>query len=153
MNSLNKVLNSFKILAVTFSLLLCFFTSPAIAAQEHCRPPKGPIHVQNASFDYSNTGNINHDFTVRSAIVSLPEGETGTIDEIIITGPDGNREFGCSNIKVKNGTNLIPACGGPAVLKAGTTTYQAKGSYFEPQDTFGNFLINLCDEFVSQNNK
>ena len=71
---------------------------------------------------------------VRKAILSLPKEETGSIDSIVITGPDGQRIFGCQNIKVENGTDLIKACGGPAVLQPGpNTTYQAVGSNFGPE--------------------
>ena len=42
---------------------------------------RGPITIENGSFDYSKTRDVN-EFTVRSAIVSLPVGESGTIDSI-----------------------------------------------------------------------
>lgn len=164
MNSLNKFLNPFKIFAVTFALLLCFFSSPAIAG-ESCLI-EGPASIHDGSFEVLTISDIPEDFTVRSAIVSLPEGETGIIDRILITRPDEGKgcpgagskvvdgtpvcvEFGCSGIKVENGTNLVAACGGPAVLKAAETTYQAEGSHFKPQGTFDNFLIDLCDDFAS----
>jgi hypothetical protein len=65
-------------------------------------------------------------------IVSLPDSETGKIDNIVITGSEGQREFGCAGLQVTNGTDLVQECGGPAVLKAGQTTYEAKGSDFAP---------------------
>lgn len=164
MNSLKQFVNSFKILAATFALL-CLFSSAAIAAQETCIQ-EGPASIHDGSFEVQTISDIKEDFTVRSAIVSLPDGETGTIDNILITRPDEGKgcpgagskvidgtpvcvEFGCSGIKVENGTNLVSACGGPAVLKAAKTTYQAQGSHFEPQATFDDFSIDLCDDFAS----
>ena len=73
--------------------------------------------------------------TIGSAIVSLPKGETGTIDKLVITRKDGAqeiREFGCSNLKIQNGTDLIQSCGGLAALKPGETIYEAQGSDFKP---------------------
>ena len=134
---------------VTLSVLLCLFVSNVTAAHAFCLK-EGPITITKGSFDFS-TKNDSPEFTVRSAIVSLPEGESGNIDEIIITGPEGQREFGCFNIKgVKNGTNLISDCGGPAVLKAGKTVYKAKGSGFDPESNVTDFSIKLCDTFAGE---
>jgi hypothetical protein len=66
-------------------------------------------------------------------VVSLePPDQTGTIDAIVITRPNGKREFACAGLKVQNGTDLIKSCGGPAVLETGETTYVAMGSGFAP---------------------
>ncbi|MDJ0508326.1 MAG: hypothetical protein QNJ64_03570 [Crocosphaera sp.] len=149
MSLLNKFTRSLKIVVVTFSVLLCLLVSNVMAAQAFCLE-EGPVTITKGSFDFS-TKNDSPEFTVRSAIVSLPEGESGNIDEIVITGPDGQREFGCFNIKgVANGTNLISDCGGPAVLKAGNTVYQAKGSGFNPESDITNFSIKLCDTFAAK---
>lgn len=85
--------------------------------------------------------------TIRSAVVSLPEGETGTLEKIIITGPTGEREFGCFNIKIQNGTDLIKSCGGPAVLEAGKTLYEAQGNHFAP-DLDTTFSVSLTSDFL-----
>lgn len=151
MNALNKFFRSVKVLVLTFAFLLCFLSSTPMAdAQEIC-VKQGPISITNGSFSYAKTNKNGPAFTVRSAIVSLPDGETGDLNSIIITGPDGIREFGCGSIKypikVKNGTNLIGACGGTAVLKAGSTTYAAKGSNFGPSNAINNFEIKLCNDF------
>lgn len=70
---------------------------------------------------------------VRSAKLFLPIDETGTINKIQITGPNG-LEFGCQDIKVKDGVDLIKACGGPAALEAGgAINYVAEGSDFGPE--------------------
>ncbi|NEQ98381.1 MAG: hypothetical protein F6K30_16955 [Cyanothece sp. SIO2G6] len=155
-----------KLLALTVACLVCFASSPAMADQGTCIK-RGPIHIEDGSFSYSVTRDVSEDFTVRSAIVSLPEGETGMIDSILITRPDEGKgcpgagsividgkpvcvEFGCSGIKVENDTDLVAACGGPAVLKASETTYTAKGSDFKPQATFNDFSIELCDDFAKK---
>lgn len=80
---------------------------------------------------------------ISKALVSLsPETlKEGTVDSIKITGPQGI-EFGCVNLKVKQGTDLIASCGGPALLSAGQTTYEASGSSFGPDST-GTFSIAL----------
>lgn len=146
----NKFVHSFKILAVAFALLICVFSSTAIAAQTCIM--EGPVPIKDGSFSLSVTDPAPA-FTVRSAIVSLPDGETGDLESIIIIGPNGEREFGCGSkeypIKVENGTDLIPACGGPAVLKAGDTTYEAKGSNFGPMGNFDTFSVTLCDDFAN----
>ncbi len=135
-----------KILAITVACLVGFFSLPAIA-QATCIP-EGPVQITNGSFSYINTEPVPKYIKVRSATVEgLPPGETGTIDEIIITGPNGKREYGCSGINnVEDGTDLVQSCGGPAVLKAGSTTYEAKGSNFQPQTTFDTFSIVLCGD-------
>lgn len=61
-----------------------------------------------------------------------PDDETGTIDAIVITRPNGEREFACAGLKVQNGTDLIKSCGSPAILEAGKTSYMAMGSGFAP---------------------
>lgn len=127
------------VFAVAFSFLLFFFpatamadSSPIMRAMEEIisksAPIKGGILKVDRSTDIPSPGG-----TVRKAVLSLPDGETGTIDSIVITGPGEVREFGCSGLKVQNGTDLIKACGGPAVLKPGPTTYQASGSNFGPE--------------------
>ncbi|NER33673.1 MAG: hypothetical protein F6J93_06385 [Oscillatoria sp. SIO1A7] len=149
-----------KILALTFACLVCFFSSPAMA--DGLCIHEGPVSIQDGSFNVETVSDLPMDITIRSAIVTLPPGETGTIDTILITRPynqdgcpetilDGESvciEFGCSWIEVENGTDLIPACGGPAVLKAAETTYHANGSHFGPQGTFDGFSVDLCDEFA-----
>lgn len=144
MNSLNKFVSSIKVLVVTFLLFVSLFSATATAAT--CMT-EGPVKIVDGNLQVSIADEIPADFTVRSAIVSLPAGETGVIDQIIIEGPGGQREFGCGPVKIEDQTDLISACGGPAVLKAGPTTYYAVGSKFQPQTTFDSFAIKLCDDF------
>ncbi|NEO58384.1 MAG: hypothetical protein F6K54_38240 [Okeania sp. SIO3B5] len=133
-----------KILAITVACLVGFFSLPAIAQATCIEEP--PVPVENGSCSYTNTDPVPVDLTVNSAIIDLPPGETGTIDEILITGPNGP-EYSCSNINVANGTDLIPACGqGSAVLKAGMTTLEVQGSNFQPQTNFDDFRITLCGD-------
>jgi hypothetical protein len=86
---------------------------------------------------------IGNDLRIGSAIVSLPDGETGTVDEISITSPN-EKVFGCTNLKIQKGTDLIKACGGFAYLKTGKVTYYAKGSNFKPQLN-AKFNVTLSD--------
>ena len=126
MSTLKKLMSSVKILAICAVLILGLFAPSAMAVEV------GPIHIKEGSFNVSSFHPINQ-VRVRSAVVSLkPANETGTIEKIVITGPDGEREFGCPNLKVEDGIDLIESCGGPAVLKAGDTSYIAKGSGFDP---------------------
>jgi len=135
MNLIGKFRQFFKISAITlvFSLFLLSQSAIALLGMPSVdRMFDVPITGGEFSVDVPNI-EIPESLRVGSAILSLPEGETGTIEEIIITGPDGERQFGCVNVKVQNGTDLIKSCGGPAYLKAGKTTYKAKGSNFKPQ--------------------
>lgn len=93
------------------------------------------VHIDNGGFKVSRQGNIAKPGRISAAIVSLPEGESGTIDSINITGPNHEKEFGCENLDVVNGTDLIKSCGGVAYLKEGKTTYAAMGSHFKPDTT------------------
>lgn len=127
-----KLVNSVKILALCTVFTLGLFAPVAMANTsagvfKHVSIERGGFEVP------SDTKNISHQETIRSAVVTLvPENETGTINQIAITGANGEVEFGCSNLRVQNGTDLIKECGGPAVLEPGETTYQARGSGFAP---------------------
>ncbi|MGL5794987.1 MAG: hypothetical protein ACRC06_11385 [Waterburya sp.] len=135
MKSVNIHIHARKIVALALLLLVFCFTSTAMAAGQTVDLIK-KLPITGSSFEYTKTipNNPPHTLTIQSAKVTLsPENAIGTLDSIVITGPDG-REFGCSNIKVKNGSNLIKDCGGNAVLKAGgSTTYAVKGSGFGPE--------------------
>lgn len=118
-------------------VISCFPT----AAMALTRPKVGDflgfpqsVPILKGSFDVSVTGTLIEDTRIASAIISLPPGgETGVIEEIIITGPDGKIEYGCQNKPVATGSDLIRECGGPAYLLGGSTTYRAKGSGFKPE--------------------
>jgi hypothetical protein len=136
MNSFKKLLQLSKFLLVTLVFSLFLFSQIAIAqdATEMAAIEKMfEADIQGGTFTVDVKDlDVKNDLRVGSAVLSLPDGETGTIEEIAITGPDG-KIFGCKNLKVQNGTDLIQSCGGPAYLKVGTTTYYAKGSNFQPQ--------------------
>jgi hypothetical protein len=126
-----KLVSYVKILIVCAVLILSSFTSVAMADTNIDVLKSLP--VEGGDFKYSVTRNLPVSATIRSAVVALaPVSETGTIDAIVITGPNGKREFACSGLKVQNGTDLIQSCGGPAVLESGDTTYTAIGSGFSP---------------------
>jgi hypothetical protein len=135
MNSLKKLLQWSKFLAVTLVFALFLHSQSAIAAMgmTEINSLLRNAEIKNGVFEVPNiTTEIAKDLRIGSAVLSLPEGETGTIEEIAITGPDGII-FGCKNLKVQNGTDLIKSCGGPAYLKAGKSIYFAKGSNFQPE--------------------
>jgi len=125
-----------KVLAVTFAFSLLFFSQNAIADLSIPIPVTElpfSINIEGGSFDVNTEPRaIPNNLRVGSAIVSLPDGETGVIDTITILGPNKILEFGCGDQKVQNGTDLIKTCGGPAYLKAGETIYKASGSNFNP---------------------
>lgn len=136
MNSLKKSMRLTKILAFALSFLVFCFSTEVIAAPSTLATliitEKAPITEGKFSIDTTTTP-LPDKTVIRSAKLFLPAGETGTINKIKITGPNG-LEFGCQDIKVKNGVDLIKACGGPAVLEAGgAITYVAEGSGFAPK--------------------
>ncbi|HLO85443.1 MAG TPA: hypothetical protein VK203_10630 [Nostocaceae cyanobacterium] len=146
MNLLKKLIHSAKFWAVTFSCLsfltFCFPATATAGTKLLVDQIQECAFINGGSFSVDKTGDVPLTTVITSAILSLPANETGIIESIVITGPDGQREFGCENIKVKNGTDLIKACGGNAFLKAGKTNYKAKGSNFQPiLDTV--FSVNL----------
>jgi len=130
---LKKSLSLVNICALAISLAILCFPAVAMAdAENFTQKVEKTIMVQNGSFAVKVTGDVKESKMIRSVIVSLPDSETGTIENIAITGSGGQREFGCAGLQVKNGTDLIQECGGPAVLEAGKTTYEAKGIDFAP---------------------
>lgn len=148
-------------LAASFVLALGFlhpaFTTPAFAAggatesnalmaMPAIQPIIEKVDIESGSFSVTTNTVIPSPpapIRIGQALVSLsPDSlKEGTIKEIKITGPKGV-EFGCLNVKVKNNTDLIKACGGPSILEAGATTYQASGVDFGPEE-FGTFSIIL----------
>ena len=150
MNSLKKSMRLTKILAFALSFLVFCFSTEAIAAPSTLATliitEKAPITEGKFSIDTKTPTPLPDKTVIRSAKLFLPAGETGTINKIQITGSNG-LEFGCQDIKVKNGVNLIKACGGPAVLEAGgVITYVAEGSGFAPKLNT-NLTVVLSDDF------
>ncbi|BAZ31040.1 hypothetical protein NIES4074_35100 [Cylindrospermum sp. NIES-4074] len=149
---LGKWINAIAVLIFVFSVAL--IASPLSAAADTPKPLPTLVDaiqecakIKKGGFNFSVKTSVPAPITVRSAVLSLPAGETGTINSIAITGPDGVREFGCVNTKVQNGTDLVKACGGPAALKAGPTTYAAQGSNFSPI-LKTKFCVNLSTDFL-----
>lgn len=137
MNSLKKFIQTAKLLAFTLLLVISCFPTAAMAISQ---PNSGDflglpqsVTIENGSFDVKVTGTLKEDTRIGSAIISLPPGETGVIEEIIILGPDGRIKYGCKNKPVKTDIDLIRECGEPAYLLQGETTYFAKGSGFKPE--------------------
>jgi hypothetical protein len=139
MNSLKKSMGWAKVLTFAFALSCLMFFFPTTAMAGSCSgvpvTPGSPfktITIRDGSFSVQTPPIcLSRPEVIRSVKVSLtPSTATGNIDSIIITGPEGKREFGCNPQAVKQGTNLIRACGGPAVLDTGDTIYMATGSGF-----------------------
>jgi hypothetical protein len=147
MNSLKKFIQTAKVLAFTVLLVILCLPTNAMALSlpkvgDFLGLPQS-VPIVDGSFDVSVTGTLKEDTRIGSAVISLPpSGETGIIEEIIISGPDGKIEYGCQNEPVTTGTDLIMQCGGPAYLIQGETTYRAKGSGFEPESK-ATLTINL----------
>ncbi|MEA5622077.1 hypothetical protein [Nostoc sp. UHCC 0251] len=150
MNSLKMFINPAKILAFALSFLIFCFSTTAIAAPSTLATliitEKAQITGGKFSIDTTTPNPLPTTAVIRSAKLFLPIGETGTINKIKITSPNG-LQFGCQDIKVKDGVDLIKACGGPAVLKAGgAITYAAEGSGFAPELNT-NLTVVLSDDF------
>ncbi len=149
MNLLNKSMRLIKILAFALSFIIFCFPTSAMAnpstfatliITEQASIVGGKFSVDTTTEPLPSTT------VIRSAKLFLPAGETGTINKIKITGPNGI-EFGCQDIKVKNGIDLIKACGGPAVLEAGgAINYVAEGSDFGPKPN-SKLRVVLSDDF------
>jgi hypothetical protein len=149
MSSWKKFMGWAKILTVAFALSLAMFCFPTTAMAD-CGPVPGTIFkaipVQNGQFSYKATQTLPYPAVIRSVKVCVePPSATGRIEQIKITGPDGRIEFGCYPYAVEQGSNLIRACGGPAVLMPGDTTYQAIGGGFTPENV--RLTVNLSSEF------
>lgn len=139
---LQRSKNALKTLVIVVGTCLFFFSPVAIASTENMPVPiMKEIHITKPDFEYSNHKPSDASVRISSAIVSLPEGESGTIDSIKIIGPNDELEFGCTNQNVVNGTDLIKSCGGNAYLKKGDTTYIASGSNFKHDTTLEITLI------------
>jgi hypothetical protein len=133
MNEVKKFLQLVQTLIATLVFSFFLLSQSAIAAMGMPEIDSifESVPITGGGFTIDLTVPIKEKIRIASAVVSLPDGETGTIDEIAITGSDG-KIFGCQNIKVQNGTDLIKSCGGSAYLVPGDTKYQAKGSNFQP---------------------
>jgi hypothetical protein len=150
-----------KVFALALSILLFISSMPAMAT---VIPIPFPLTatVKNGNFSVSPKQAKNPlpagKLVVRRAILILPDGEFGTIKSIKITGERQDDStvqnlFGCSNINVRNGIDLIKACGGPAELlgidKLKDLRYQAEGTGFGPNPNI-KFEVVLFDDFGTE---
>ncbi|MFK8185584.1 MAG: hypothetical protein AB8B99_19580 [Phormidesmis sp.] len=100
-------------------------------------PPSVEISSSGGcSFSTRSISALDVNRRVDSAIINLPAGETGTVKKLSITQiVDGNSKllYGCSNLTVKNGTDLNVVCGGAAYLpEKSTLLYSADLTAFTP---------------------
>jgi hypothetical protein len=161
MNLQKKTTLLVKFFAFSLSFFLFINVAPAIAGVIPTPfPLSADIKSGNFSVDTKDVPNkLPAKAVVRRAVLILPDGEFGTIKSIKITGsktagsPTENI-FGCANTNVKNGTDLIKACGGPAEIPAGDPSglggkfrYQAEGTGFGPNPNV-KFEVVLFDDFA-----
>lgn len=153
-----------KIFALVLSIFFFFSSEPAMAklicpqTQINGQVVDLAATVKNGSFTLDATFDnpLPSEANVRRAILVLPDAEVGTIKSIEITGTaaDGSTTplFGCINTNVRNGTDLIKACGGPAKLPNKDTLtklrYKAEGIGFGPNPNF-KFNVVLFDDFAT----
>jgi hypothetical protein len=154
MNRWQTFVRSISFFTVSLALML-FFLAPVASARVMSPLEMSAIErvfnaeVKDGTFTVDVTFPVDNRLRVGAAVISLPENETGTIDSIIITGPNGDRELGCEGLKVENGTDLIQSCGGPAYLEIGETRYQAQGSNFQPNPDV-NLEVKLAAEISNK---
>jgi len=144
-----KLVSFVSICALAISLMMLCLPTVAIADTQSClKETEKAAVIHKGSFDFTRYCCVNSQKNFRSVVVSLPDGETGIINSLVIIGSDKQKEFGCQNIQIQNGTDLIKQCGGPVVLKEGLTRYHAQGSGFNPNlDLL--FSVHLNTEFSS----
>ncbi|MGF1672826.1 MAG: hypothetical protein ACFCUV_03970 [Rivularia sp. (in: cyanobacteria)] len=133
MSTLKKLMSFVKIFAICAVLMLAFFSPVAMAETGSGFVRR--LYIQGENFQYKQSQPLYSEREIKSVVVSLkPANETGTIEKILITGPDGETEFSCANQKIENGVDLVKSCGAeaPLHLEAGETTYMAMGSGFSP---------------------
>lgn len=83
---------------------------------------------------------------VEKAVIKLPAGVTGVVKSLQISKIDneGNKTliYGCSNLKVQNGTDLNVSCGGPSYLPPNQSLqYNATIADFKPGTKFAITLV------------
>lgn len=138
---MNSIKRSF--FAVVLSLFFFCLPQAAMAAQSNFLDAiQECITITGGSFTVDVTGAVPTSTTISSAIVSLdPSSTTGTVNQIKITS-NGSTIFQCGPAMVSNGVDLIQECAqGPVDLPAGTYTYQANGSGFNPLNS--TFCVDL----------
>lgn len=85
-------------------------------------PPTVVVNNINGCSFTANAMKLPQALRVGSAIVKLPVGVTGVVKSLQISQVDDKGDktviYGCSNLKVENGTDLNVSCGGPSYLPA-----------------------------------
>ncbi|MGK7912528.1 MAG: hypothetical protein AB4050_13775 [Synechococcus sp.] len=140
MNIFKKIVRSLVALSIVLLVAVAFGAGSAYADDCNINKFSTPKVGQNGTFTVTTKADLPLSARVGSAVLSFdPPNASGTIDSIQIKNldkPVGQQlEFGCGPLKVSDGkvsnvTDLITACGGPAYLAKGTTTYNASGSGF-----------------------
>ena len=147
-----KILSRFLSFAVSILLVVVLGPRPAIAdgvgleSMAAMQEMMESVPIQGGAFTVTKKLSIPplpKPIRIAHAIVSLsPETmNRGLVKSIKITGPNGI-EFGCVNLKVEPGVDLIKSCGGPALLESGPTIYEASGIDFGPEQN-GTFSVDL----------
>ncbi|MDZ8136024.1 MAG: hypothetical protein RM049_12085 [Nostoc sp. DedQUE04] len=109
-------------------------------------PPTVIVNNADGCSFSANAMKLSQALRVERAIIELPEGVTGVVKSLQISKVDneGNKAviYGCSNLKVQDGTDLNVSCGGPSYLPANQSLeYNATIADFEPGTKFAITLV------------
>lgn len=92
------------------------------------------ISVNGGDFRAEYTDYVEDPIRIREAVISLPDGVEGYIDGLFIMDELGRYVYGCMDIPVVDGTDIIQACRWTAYLHPGEVTYHIEGSDFSAGD-------------------
>lgn len=109
-------------------------------------PPTVIVNNADGCSFSANAMKLPQALRVERAIIKLPAGVTGVVKSLQISKVDdeGNKTviYGCSNLKVKNGTDLNVSCGGPSYLPSNQSLqYNATIADFKPGTKFTITLV------------
>jgi hypothetical protein len=109
-------------------------------------PPTVIVNNVNGCSFSANAMKLPQALRVERAIIKLPVDVTGVVKSLQINQIDdkGNKTviYGCSNLKVKNGTDLNVSCGGPSYLPSNQSLqYSATIADFKPGTEFAITLV------------
>ncbi|MEH2371361.1 hypothetical protein [Nostoc sp.] len=109
-------------------------------------PPTVIVNNADGCSFSANAMRLPQALRVERAIIKLPAGVTGVVKSLQISNVDdeGNNTviYACSNLKVKNGTDLNVSCGGPSYLPSNQSLqYNATIADFKRGTKFAITLV------------
>ncbi|NEU83673.1 hypothetical protein [Nostoc sp. UIC 10630] len=109
-------------------------------------PPTVIVNNADGCSFSANAMKLPQALRVERAIIKLPAGVTGVVKSLQISKVDdeGNKTviYGCSNLKVKDGTDLNVSCGGPSYLPSNQSLqYNATIADFKRGTKFAITLV------------